>query len=153
MNVIRGERLNYGLGPASPESVLLFTGNGYVKHNGALTMGRGAAKEVRDSFPGIDKEFGTAIKQVPYRYGVMILDARRIGVFQVKRDFRDRADLRLIAYSAACLWDLATDAPDHTFDCNYPGIGWGQRNVRDVEAVLKEANLPDNVYFWREDCT
>lgn len=66
---------------ASPLNwVYLFTGNCYLKANGALVMGRGAALQVRDAYPGIDKLLGRLIRQQcpgrvpndPYRqYGIV----------------------------------------------------------------------------------
>jgi hypothetical protein len=40
--------------------VIAITTNGYVKGNGACVMGRGCAKEARDSFPGIDLGWGSS---------------------------------------------------------------------------------------------
>ena len=107
----------------------LFTGNSTVRRDGALVMGRGLAREVRDRFPGIDRELAARIGEARQlqgddRYGVAIarrpfgmfdalpgdLRARReagdfdvgraqIGVFQVKRYWGDAADLGLIGYS------------------------------------------------------
>jgi hypothetical protein len=43
--------------------VILVTCNSWVKENGRVVMGRGAAKFMRDVFVGSDKEFGTLIIQ------------------------------------------------------------------------------------------
>ena len=39
----------------------LFTANGVIKRNGALVMGAGIAKTVRDKWPGIDLKIGTPL--------------------------------------------------------------------------------------------
>jgi hypothetical protein len=65
-------RLQLGKLDYSPRGMLathertafLFTGNSTVKTNGALVMGRGAALEVRDLYPGVDHMLGRKIE--PY---------------------------------------------------------------------------------------
>ena len=86
----------------------IFTGNAVVKNNGALVMGAGMAKQVRDRYPGIDKEFGKAVlnnTDNQGRYGCLI--GKHWGVFQVKTHFGNKADLDLIQHSAAMLYQHA----------------------------------------------
>lgn len=42
--------------------VKIFTGNSTIRGDGALVMGRGAALQVRDAYPGIDKKMGNQIR-------------------------------------------------------------------------------------------
>lgn len=124
----------------------IFTGNNYIKQNGALVMGRGIAREVRDRFPGVDLAIG---KQVDVRtkhgfYGLIL--GRHIGVFQVKRHFGEAADLGLISDSAFILSDVAGRNPENRFDMNFPGIGNGHLKYNDVLPIIQ--NLPDNVHIW-----
>lgn len=49
-------------------TAFLFTGNSTIKTNGALVMGRGAALEVRDAYPGIDHALGKKIEPYHNRY-------------------------------------------------------------------------------------
>ena len=132
----------------SPEAdeFLLFTGNSYIRQDGALVMGRGAAQQVRDYHVDIDKWFGRAISRQGDEYGV-IIHPDRLGVFQVKTHFRDRASLALISHSATTLRTLARSFPDMRFVCNFPGIGNGGLLEEDVMDMLDYEDLPDNVWF------
>lgn len=126
---------------------LLFTGNAYVKNSGALVMGRGAAQQVRDTYPGADTWFGARIKRQGDEYGVIINPVNGFGIFQVKHHYHDKASLSLIAVSARDLRIVAWSFPDILFRCNFPGIGNGGLERDEVESVLDSANLPDNVEF------
>ena len=126
---------------------LLFTGNSHVKQNGALVMSRGAAQEVRNTYPGSDLWFGARIKRQGDDYGVIINPVNGFGVFQVKHHYQDKAALWLINMSARDLRIVAWTFPDILFRCNFPGIGNGGLDRDEVEFVLDDANLPDNVEF------
>ena len=126
----------------------IFTGNSFIKRNGALVMGRGIAREVRDKWPGIDIEIGREIsKRIPIFgfYGLVL--GKKIGVFQVKRDFADPADLDLIAESADLLQIEAENHPHTRYALNFPGIGNGHLKYDHVLPLLK--HLPDNVNIWQ----
>lgn len=125
----------------------LITTNSIIKNNGALVMGAGIAKQVRDRWPGIDKEIGAAIKRTCGNggtYGVIL--GKKIGLFQVKHHFKDKASLELIAYSANILKALAEAAPDRKFALNFPGIGNGKLSYEQVLPLVND--LPDNVQVW-----
>ena len=128
----------------------IFTGNAFVKNNGALVMGRGIAKQVRDTFRGIDVRLGTAITAAKLQgasgnfYGTIV--GKKIGVFQVKYHWSDKADLGLIAKSAEMLLEIANNHPSKTFHMNFPGIGNGHLKYEDVLPLLEF--LPDNVFIW-----
>jgi len=139
-------RIDYSEKP-DRHTCLLFTGNAFVKKNGALVMGRGAAQQVRDAYPGADRWFGQRISQQGDVYGVIINPINGFGIFQVKDHFSEDANLTLIATSARDLRVVAWTFPDILFRCNYPGIGNGKLSRDDVEPVLDAANLPDNVEF------
>lgn len=126
------------------------TTNSFVKKDGKLVMGRGIARQVRDSFPDIDLDFGHEINK---RYAnlaeYLILDSNyypKILAFQVKYHWADKADVDLIAKSAAQLSVRATENPDKTFFLNFPGIGNGQLSISDVEFIVNL--LPENVTVW-----
>ena len=122
----------------------IFTGNSYIKANGALVMGRGIAKEVRDRFPGIDIKIGSAIDNHLSKYGVIL--GSKVGVFQVKYHFKDEAKIHLIANSTRKLIAKASEKPQERFDMNYPGIGYGKLHRELVEPLLED--LPNNVHVW-----
>lgn len=122
----------------------IFTGNSFLKRNGALVMGRGMAKEVRDKFPGIDISIGNAIEHHLGTYCLIL--GSKVGVFQVKYNFTDEASLELIEYAAKKLAREASKSTHKRFDLNYPGIGNGRLLKADIEPLLKP--LPDNVHVW-----
>ena len=133
--------------------IYLFTGNPIIKKNGAIVMGRGAAKEVRDTFPGIDKMFGDMIQQAHTDNGhpPNILLANKgtqyIAWFKVKEHWKLPADPSVIARSVIELTQNATDRPKLNFHMNYPGIGNGRLHIRHVAPLLE--SLPDNVLLYR----
>ena len=137
----------------------VFTGNSYIKRNGSLVMGAGAAKAVRDAYPGFDQAIGKAITlQYPgynSQYGLIWPDRTDlkhqglplIGCFQVKFHFKDRAKTWLIESSAQKLTRLALEKPEITFHMNYPGIGNGGLSEHYVAPLL--TCLPDNVILYK----
>lgn len=135
--------------------VYLFTGNPIVRLDGALVMGRGAARQVRDTFPGIDYAFGKLISS-KYRDNDHVLflpcgepfsPRQIIGWYKVKHHWRNEAAPGLIALSAQFLGELAETSPGHTFHMNFPGIGNGRLRVDDVLPLLED--LPDNVLIYK----
>lgn len=125
----------------------LITTNAVIKKDGALVMGAGIAKQVRDKWPGIDKEMGAAIKRTcgsGGTYGVIL--GKKIGLFQVKHHYKDNASLELITYSTNMLKALANSVPERKFALNFPGIGNGKLSYEQVFPIIN--NLPDNVYVW-----
>lgn len=122
----------------------IITTNSVIKNNGALVMGAGIAKHARDSFPGIDKEFGQIIQKHSDPYHLIL--AGKWGLFQVKHHFKDMASLSLIAGSTEDLVEHANHYPNHGYALNFPGIGNGGLAVGEVKSVLME--LPNNVQIW-----
>lgn len=138
----------------------LVTTNSCLKKGGALVMGAGFAKEVRDRHPGggpnnipaIDQVAGEAVRWSVGHLGhygtVWLRDSyyRQWALFQVKRHFKEDADPNLITFSAARLKAVAESLPDETFHLNFPGIGNGRLRREDVLPLLQ--GLPDNVHVW-----
>jgi hypothetical protein len=135
----------------SPEdsTVYLITTNSIVKRNGAVVMGRGIAKTLRDTYPGIDKKLGEAITSIGNKYGVVIVQFKNvpIGAFQVKYHYADDADLDLIQYSVHKLSSIANKHKDLIFKCNFPAIGNGHLKYEDVLPLVEQ--LPNNVLLYR----
>lgn len=121
----------------------VITTNSFIKNNGAVVMGAGIAKQVRDTYPGIDQVIGAAIQHMG-TYNVII--GGKIGVFQVKYHFKDAADLALITASTAALASIATSNPAKIYALNFPGIGNGKLSYNSVKPVVDL--LPDNVQIW-----
>lgn len=140
----------------SHAGVILFTGNATIRTDGALVMGRGAALQAQTLFRGINKRLGgaiacyTAAKPV---YGVILdttLENPMVGVFQVKYNYWDKADKYLITNSCKTLNLMANTVLHKTLIAvNFPGIGYGGLDRRDVLPIL-QALLPDNVEVWEK---
>lgn len=135
------KRLDYAT-PWELPNVYLFTGNPIRRNDGHIVMGRGAAKQVRDTYPGIGRMIST---ERPVTF-TQITDRQFIGWFQVKHHWKDAADLDLITTSAAFLDHAAKTRPEVTFHMNFPGIGNGKLQRTDVEPILNA--LPDNVHVY-----
>lgn len=123
------------------------TTNAIVKRDGALVMGAGIAKVVRDKWPGVDQAIGTAILQQCSNGGIYgFLLGRKLCAFQVKRHFKDEASPELIQRSVQELTAHAQANPDKAYALNFPGIGNGKLKYDDVLPLLEP--LPNNVTVW-----
>ena len=130
------------------------TTNSNVRTDGALVMGRGIAREARDRFPDLAYKAGAWILEhcgSNGKYG--LLNMGKFGtnacilLFQVKYLWSDNADLELIKNATRELKATAEKYPQKRFDLNYPGIGNGKLQLRNVQPLLE--TLPDNVHVWR----
>ena len=131
----------------SHTNYLLFTANSYIKNNGALVMGRGAAKQARDRLPGIDMELGRKVVHLG-KYGIVLSNRYpRVGAFQVKYGYSEQANIWLIQESVFRLFEFLAHNPGLKIDLNFPGIGNGGLDVKTVEPIIKL--LPDSVRVWR----
>lgn len=137
----------------------LFTGNGSITSDKRLVMGRGMAKQVRDKFPGIDHRIAEAIRYkadhqwyeahwvgTHHAYLYRLLLGSKVGVFQVKWQWSEAADLKLIDRAAHFLKQQALTHPHESYHLNYPGIGNGRLPRGQVQHYLDA--LPDNVFVW-----
>jgi len=137
------------------------TTNSYVKKDGCLAMGRGFAKQVRDALPGFDHEAGVAVwvrnesdmcrDGYISDYGTVRLfksnEYSNWFLFQVKRHFREQAELDIIRLSTKMLAALAELYPEEKWGVNFPGIGYGGLREEDVLPILNL--LPDNVFVFK----
>jgi len=127
----------------------IVTTNSYIRSDGALVMGRGIAKQVKDAFPELPFEFAKEITHLG-EYGVIIASTpyfkTNLGIFQVKRHYSDKAELSLIQASTDDLIDFTTIAGNVRIDMNFPGIGNGHLDYYDVLPIVN--TLPDNVHVW-----
>ena len=129
--------------------IYLFTGNTTITKDKRLVMGRGGAKEVRDTYPGIDKRIsinsGVSFTTIDPNWKIYD-EIQYIGYFKVKEHYRDKAKLSLIRHSTQELDWFAKEFPNNTFHMNFPGIGAGGLPYEEVlEIVLP---LPDNVILY-----
>jgi O-acetyl-ADP-ribose deacetylase (regulator of RNase III) len=145
--------------------LILFTANADLDGKGDLVMGRGAALEAKQRWPGLAKELAKATGG-RREYGLAWAreletgSKTKVGCLQVKRAWRDPADLHLIDWSvgklAAALAKWLSN-PEHAgrelrVAINYPGIGRGTGGLseEEVEPILEKhfANLPVVVYKY-----
>lgn len=127
----------------------VITTNAFIKNNGALVMGRGIAKQVRDKYIGVDLIAGDMIKSACGHlgfYGVIGSPNSQLWLFQVKRHFQTAAELDLIEESARMLAERARVWHNKTFALNFPGIGNGRLDYAQVKPLLDV--LPNNVTVW-----
>lgn len=122
------------------------TANSHLTKDLRLVMGRGAAQELKTILPGIDKIFGKIIHRTCGHLGLYgLIKHDPCGIFQVKYNFRDKADLDLIRFSINLLTGEAKKT-GRIIHLNYPGIGYGQLSKEVIRPLLDI--LPDNVHIW-----
>lgn len=93
-----------------PGTYVFITTNGTVKQSGDLIMGKGCAKEAKDKFPGISAVLGEVIR----KHGNQVIYVKEfgLGIFPVKTQWYNRADLTLIRTSAQQLARIASEKND-----------------------------------------
>jgi hypothetical protein len=128
-----------------PEFLKIVTTNGYIRKNGELVMGRGAALDAKNRYPDLPILAGNTIRVYPFKseqeflyhkYGFVYLSMYDIGLFQVKYHWEDAADLDLIAYSVTQL-NAFVSKFDRLCVMNYPGIGNGKRSKEEIMPLLE----------------
>ena len=136
--------------------LVLVTTNSYIKSNGRLVMGTGAAREALKRLPGIDKQIGSLILRRSGhlgKYGLIVPtgDMPEIGAFQVKYSPFKKAVLELIGLSAEMLYGVVDRYSVLGYDIkvalNFLGIGFGQLTRAEVMPIIEE--LQDNVEVWQ----
>jgi hypothetical protein len=146
----------------SKDDLILVTCNSYIRKDGALVMGRGAALEMKNKFNQIDYRFGKMVKYYYKhlgRYGLLWVDPNSncaeyypaeqlMGIFQVKYHFKDNADLDLIKYSVTCLRDILSSRY-WKVSMNFPGIGYGGLSREIVLPII--SLLPDSVTIYEKE--
>lgn len=134
-----------------PGDVYLVTTNSYIRNDGALVMGRGAAKQLALMYPILPLMLGRNILKSCGHLGEYNIDTLTngsgitLGAFQVKFNFSDEADLDLIKRSCDELHRMACE-DERVFHVNFPGIGNGRLKYNDVLPIVE--TLPDNVNVW-----
>ena len=120
---------------------VLITTNGDVKKNGECVMGRGCARQARDTFPGLALELGKLITTKGNKVHQL---KSCLYSFPVKHHYWEKADLKLIRQSALRLKYLATQHPEQKWVLPRPGCSNGKRTWAEVKPLLED--LPDNVH-------
>lgn len=148
MKLIEGH-LDYTKKWQAPD-IYLFTGNPITRRDGGLVMGAGAARQIRDNYPGIDKKLGNLVQREGIHKRLRFLEMaphQFLGWFQVKDHWAEPAQLHIISEATNTLKGLAEKYRDLVFHMNYPGIGNGQLPIGQVEGIV--SMLPDNVLLYR----
>lgn len=123
---------------------IVITTNGMIKRNGDCVMGRGCALEAAKRFPKLPGELGFKISCAGHQRVWWWADYN-LYTFPTKHNWREKADIELIARSAR---QLASCVP---VSCDYsqkdivvprPGCGNGGLRWQDVKPVL-DAILDD----------
>ncbi|CAA9352962.1 MAG: hypothetical protein AVDCRST_MAG93-7205 [uncultured Chloroflexia bacterium] len=117
----------------------LITTNGHVTKAGKCVMGRGCAKEARDSIPGIDQKLGNLLGE----HGNRVMRLTRINgadlaSFPVKHHWKEEADPELIERSAKQLVALADKFGYTGVVLPRPGCGNGRLKWADVRGILAQ---------------
>ena len=128
------------------------TTNSFVRQDGALVMGKGAALQAARKFPELPFVAGQKLLWKfghLSRYGWLYLPELNIGLFQVKRHWKNDAELRLIKYATEDLCKFLQKHSSITVAMNFPGIGNGRLSFDLVKPIVE--SLPDRVdlYLFR----
>lgn len=130
----------------------LITTNGCITYDGRLVMGRGIALEAKNRWPELPYKLAVAIRRegnldlADRMWLYYVILGKKLGIFQVKRNWQDKASTGII-YTSTCELDaIARELPDESFHLNYPGIGNGKLSIDQVQPIVSV--LPDNVHLW-----
>ena len=115
-------------------------------HPEALPMGRGMARQIKNSVPGINIMLGRKIKRSLPIYGVVTVG--KVGAMQVKERWNDDINFGLLQISVGMLYDLADEAPSKRFDLSFPTSSDGL--LPEQKPLVERAFLllPNNVHVW-----
>jgi hypothetical protein len=148
--VVKGNFLSAGRG------LLLAAGNGVLRGDGTLVMGAGSAKALARAYPHLPRVFGRMARREPrmgtwHLYGLLVTQIAPglyAGLFQSKGDWKSRADLSLIAYSAEKLAEWLKSNPGQEAHLAFPGVGLGGLGEEEVLRVLEPIlrDLPATLY-------
>jgi hypothetical protein len=135
--------------PPHPGCIVVTT-NAFIKRNGALVMGRGAALEATQRIPGIAFECGRAIslskrENMHNGYHRYLFSMVRFpqegkigfGLFQVKYHFKEQASLELIEDAVYHL-NFRLGREPMNVRMNFPGIGYGGLKREDVLPIIQK---------------
>ena len=122
--------------------IIAVTTNGNIK-DGKLIMGAGAAKAMRDRYPGIDRWAATQI--TGKRYGW--ISNGTVGMFQSKINYWEPSTVKLIEFSVKKLLAWLEQRPGITVALNFPGIGLGGLTEEEVLPLIEV--LPDTVTIYK----
>ena len=133
-----------------PDEPIFFTANATIKSaSEELIMGAGAALDCKRRFPLLPHRLAAMIRSICNcvgKYGVVYDILTKRGAFQVKGDWRERANLGLIEYSARQLVGVSRLLGQ--VNVNFPGIGCGGLERADVLKVIEPVWADEDVNVW-----
>lgn len=123
----------------SDADYICVTTNGIVKHNGALVMGAGIAKQARDRYPGIDQTLGEAVRLLGNIPLIVNTGGNKPNIISLptKNHWKDKSDLELIVKSVSHI--VRTMKSYDTIALTRPGCALGGL---DWESTVKPAIEP-----------
>lgn len=122
-----------------PAEARVITTNGTLKDNGRAVMGRGVALQATKRYFGMKLALGALLKRQGNHVGIIDPDCGGIPLvsFPVKHVYNERADLELIARSAAELVALTEKEGWTAVVLPRPGCNNGRRSwVTEVRPIL-----------------
>jgi hypothetical protein len=136
----------------SPSTTILVTTNSTINSKGGVVMGRGAAREAAERYPLMPFDLADRIKISGPTYGLIILppfaNGVTLGAFQVKHDWKTKADLDLISLATEHLRIVAHVYYYQRYILNFPGIGNGKLTEQEVLPIIRQ--LPDNITIYKK---
>lgn len=140
-------------------SLFVITTNSYVRKDGCLVMGRGAALQLKNEYPEVAEKAGRYIVRFKEEYKhsdylfFTLKDKGRpfLGFLQVKRHFKDEAHIQLICDSIGHMNQFVETAPwIKEVNMNYPGIGFGGLEKKKVKPALKILGKRFNIWQFKK---
>lgn len=167
MRIFHGDMWNYSKKFSENQFLMVVTTNGIVKdvfvpnstikNKPELVMGKGAAKQAVERYPGLARQAGAKVigfgkclnsETGLWLYGFLPI-TNHIGIFQVKYCYSLNARLSLIGYSVTML-NAYLSYKESWFHIimNFPGIGFGGLTKEEVFPIIAE--LDDRVTVCEE---
>jgi len=143
--------------------LVFVTTNGFIKNDGCLVMGRGAAKDATFKYPDVARNCGMFLTQGNFSINSIRVSSKQylvygatlipyydtFGIFQVKYVWWEQADRGLISLSTDMLTEIANRYSDVKVRLNFPGIGNGGLSKEVVLPIV--SRLPKNVFIYTKD--
>jgi len=144
---IKGDYWEEAMGDSPTYDALVCTTNKIVKKNGCLVMGAGIARQFRDTFIGIDKEWGSRLNDNRHINGFMVTTKhisfgglRTISLvsFPTKYHWKDKSSIHLIRSSFLTLLDTIRIMGWENILMTPPGCGLGGLEWPKVKSQLEQ---------------
>lgn len=123
--------------------------------NGNAILGAGLAKQVKERFPGVEKDMGEVLRYneehlinqdvfiIPQKYWKW---GKQIIAFSTKYDWKEKSSLFLIKESAIQLEKMIRENKEKIFMLAFPGVGMGGLTKEEVRKVIVPILIGDNIF-------